>query len=152
MAPTWHHKWECPPRSVLDRSAYQPYPVDCSNSDRLIYPPYIWVDTPTCDVKNQRWPEMKPLGMANHTHTWWYNSPLKCGTMWVKMAELWSVSSLPRCCCCCCSTPRMETALLTRPLDGRSGVICGERSVPRWKGPETLTSAPPRVRRVPLRF
>jgi len=37
---------------------------------RLIYPPYIWVDTPTCDVK-----EGKPLGTANPS--WCYNvSPL----------------------------------------------------------------------------
>jgi len=59
---------------MLDRSAYQPTQWTVATG-RLIYPPYIWVDTPTWDVKNQE--SLKPLGRANHAHTWWYNrSPL----------------------------------------------------------------------------
>jgi len=54
---------------MLDRSAY---PVDYGN---------WWADltklgTPTSDVKNQE--ILKPLGRANHVHTWWYKrSPLR---------------------------------------------------------------------------
>jgi len=33
---------------------------------RLIYPAYIWVDNTPTEI-------MKPLGMANRAHTWWYN-------------------------------------------------------------------------------
>jgi len=40
-APTWHHKWECPPRCTLDRSAYQPTRWTVATG-RLIYPPYSW--------------------------------------------------------------------------------------------------------------
>jgi len=43
----------CPPRCMLDRSADQPTQRTVAN-DRLIYPPYIWVDTPICEVKNLR--------------------------------------------------------------------------------------------------
>jgi len=40
-------------RCLLDRSAYQPTQWTVATG-RLIYPPYIWVDTPTCDVKKHR--------------------------------------------------------------------------------------------------
>ena len=46
----------------------------------FIYPADIWVDPPTCDVSlsHRAGQILKPLVMANPTHTWWYNkSPLK---------------------------------------------------------------------------
>jgi len=60
MAPTWHHEWECRPRSMPDRSAYQPTRWTVATG-RLI----------TCDVTwghSNRF--LKLLGMA---HTWWDN-------------------------------------------------------------------------------
>jgi len=64
---------------MLDRSAYQPTQRLAVTTGRMIYPPYIWVDAPTCDVTwghSNRF--LKPLGMANHAHTWWCNMcPLK---------------------------------------------------------------------------
>jgi len=41
----WHHKWECPPRSVVDRSA-----------DQLVY-------SPLCRL----------VGWSIQHNTWWYN-------------------------------------------------------------------------------
>ena len=46
---------------------------------RLVYPAYIYVDTPICDVtKTQEEAVLWRFVMANHTHTWWHSiTPLK---------------------------------------------------------------------------
>jgi len=80
---TWHRNWQCPPRSKLDRSAYQPTQWTVATG-RL-----IGVDTPTCDVKRGHSNRsLKPLGMANHAHTRWYNrSPLICPFVWLAFMQ-----------------------------------------------------------------
>jgi len=42
LASFWLHKWECPPRSMLDRSAYQHTQWTVATG-RLIYPPHFEV-------------------------------------------------------------------------------------------------------------